>query len=102
MGVGSLGTSQATLKTPHMISEVYPRGEADLDQVVQVSVNSGAIEPAGHEFLREVSVAQRRGRGFEAPEYLDARHGSPQAGIADQRLEARCAIFSGFFWGHSS
>lgn len=102
MGAGFRVATRAALKTPHVISKIDPRGEADFDQVVQVSVNSGAVEAEGHEFLREVSVAQRCGRGFEAPEYLDARHGSPQAGIADQRLEARCAIFNGFFWGRSS
>jgi hypothetical protein len=71
------------LKTPDVVTQVDPGGKPVFDQIVQITVDSGPIEPERDELLCQVRMAQGRFCGLESPEDLQPRHCRPEASLAE-------------------
>ena len=67
-------------KAPDVIAEVAARHQLRLDQIDEIAVDRGAIEPEQRQLLRNLTMAQRRDRSFEELENGDARSRSTEAG----------------------
>jgi len=74
------------LEPPNMVPQIDASRQPAFHQIIQVSVDSSAIEAEWYEFGRQIRMAHGRFGRLQPTQNLQPRHRGPKAGFSQDRL----------------